>query len=111
MLLIFFARWSVMAKLFTDRSDNDIKNKWYSMKRKDERNGTYECKNPFGVMNVLPNPTTIAVDYSSSDRRGITSSGLATHDQSSPMECVDDTKVASMPSGEQCSLYDDVTEV
>jgi hypothetical protein len=27
-----------MAKLFKDRTDNDIKNKWYSMKRMDERN-------------------------------------------------------------------------
>lgn len=32
-----FARWCAMAKLFKNRSDNDIKNKWYSMSRKQKR--------------------------------------------------------------------------
>ena len=48
-----------MAKLFKDRSDNDIKNKWYSMKRKDERNGTHECKNPFADIFAVPNSTAV----------------------------------------------------
>lgn len=107
----FGAKWSVMAKLFTDRSDNDIKNKWYSMKRKDERNGTSECKNPFADMNVVPNPT-VAVDYSSLYRHGIVSSFLETDDlQGDPTDRTDDTKVASTTADVQCSYNDDFTEV
>jgi hypothetical protein len=99
-----------MAKLFTDRSDNDIKNKWYSMKRKDERNGTNECKNPFADMNVVPNPT-VAVDYSSLYRHGIASSFFVTDDlQGDPSDRTDDTKVASTTSDVQCN-FDDITEV
>jgi hypothetical protein len=112
-----------MAKLFTDRSDNDIKNKWYSMKRKDERNGTFECKNPFGAMNMLPNPTTVGVDYSSSHRRGSVSSNISTIDpqsialdivddtQNSPSDHVDDTKVASTTTDAQCGFKNHVAEV
>jgi hypothetical protein len=36
-----------MSKLFIDRTDNDIKNKWYSMQRKNERSGKDDFKNPF----------------------------------------------------------------
>jgi hypothetical protein len=31
-----------MAKILTYRTDNDIKNKWYSMKRKEDRVGVQE---------------------------------------------------------------------
>ena len=32
-----FCRWSCMAKLMKNRTDNDIKNKWYSMMRKEKK--------------------------------------------------------------------------
>jgi Myb-like DNA-binding domain len=32
-----FCRWCTMAKMMKNRSENDVKNKWYSMKRKDQR--------------------------------------------------------------------------
>jgi hypothetical protein len=35
-----------MAKLFNNRTENDIKNKWYSMKRKDERNKNKAFQGP-----------------------------------------------------------------
>ena len=75
------------------------------MKRKDERNGTSECKNPFAAMNLTPGPTTLAVDYSLVDRHGITASFLATAElQSSPSDRNDDTEVASSTSEIQCSF-------
>jgi hypothetical protein len=33
-----------MAKLMSNRTDNDIKNKWYAMKRKDERAGMRDSR-------------------------------------------------------------------
>lgn len=46
-----------MAKLFKNRTENDIKNKWYSMKRKDERNKTKEFQQPFESMPSLADST------------------------------------------------------
>ena len=51
-----------MAKLFKNRTDSDIKNKWYSMKRKVERNGKTEFKNPFAT---LPPPADSDMQNSS----------------------------------------------
>jgi hypothetical protein len=53
-----------MTKLFKDRTDNDIKNKWYSMKRKDERNGTNECDNPFVKLQSEAATVLPRTDYS-----------------------------------------------
>jgi hypothetical protein len=50
-----------MAKLFKDRTDNDIKNKWYAMKRKDARKGLDECTQPFAAITPM---TVSEVDYS-----------------------------------------------
>jgi hypothetical protein len=45
-----------MAKLLTNRTDNDIKNKWYSMKRKEERMGVHESVNAFASRDVAHEP-------------------------------------------------------
>lgn len=33
----FGPKWSAMAKIITNRTDNDLKNKWHSMQRKQKR--------------------------------------------------------------------------
>lgn len=45
-----------MSKLLVKRTDNDIKNKWYSMKRKEERSGVNESVNAFGRSDVDKEP-------------------------------------------------------
>ena len=99
-----------MAKLFKDRTDNDIKNKWYSMKRKDERNGTKEYKNPFADTNIVGNPLTLEVDYrfSSLDRKSTAQCLPSTADLKSVSSgCNDNTKGASAT----CTTDDNVTAV
>ncbi len=66
-----------MAKLFKDRTDNDIKNKWYAMKRKDARKGTDECTQPFAAITPM---AVSEVDYSTLRRQTSIPSFLAAVD-------------------------------
>lgn len=101
-----------MAKLFKDRTDNDIKNKWYSMKRKDERNGTSVCKNPFATANIDATPLKGEADYSSFDRH-ITAPCLlsTTNLKSESPPYNDNVKVAPAAFDVQYTSDENVTSV
>lgn len=55
-----------MAKLFKNRSDNDIKNKWYSMMRKQKRISDH-LLNEFSSMATARAETSVTQTLSSSD--------------------------------------------
>ena len=101
-----------MATLFKDRTDNDVKNKWYSMKRKDQRNGTTACKNPFVDSKNCPKLLTTDVDYATLNRRtslmhALTSAALTIE----LSECNDDTKISTSTVDIECTSDDNVTAV
>lgn len=50
------SRWCAMSKLLNNRTDNDIKNKWYSMERKNKRENELRLQQALVQQVVAPKP-------------------------------------------------------
>jgi hypothetical protein len=90
-----------MAKLFKNRSDNDIKNKWYSMMRKQKRISD-QLLIEFAPMATALSAVT-KTQFSSSDNKPLPSQG-----QWGQPKCTSPRKSGGTPDGDMAQNYTSV---